>query len=223
MGMPKYHNAECKLFEDVFKTTEQAITTFKMAQKIYMYLGPLRLLLKAETMPEIMELDSKIEERRDTLIYFFNMSKVVKPLHQLLGLGQRFSEEQIQIACGLLDTNCYEIKWDRGIARGLYVQAAMINHNCAPNCRKYFDAQRTMHVITCCDIEAGQELSVSYTNPLLCTPMRRVCILKLMTRVLIFQNVLKICSRPFCSKPNVSNVHVQDVKILKNLEQVFQL
>ena len=79
-----------------------------------------------------------------------------------------------QTACGILDTNCYEIKWDRGIARGLFHQVSYINHDCVPNCRKYFDAQRTMHVIAATDINAKDELLISYTSPLLSTPMRQV-------------------------------------------------
>ncbi len=172
--MPKYHEAECKLFEEAGLYKSDPVTCYKAAKTVYMYLTPLRYLLKAELQPELWDLDSKLEERVDTLIFYLTLSHVVKPLHKSLNLLQRFSSEQIQKACGILDTNCYEIKWDRGIARGLFRSVAMINHHCAPNCRKYFDAQRRMHVRACCDVASGQELSLSYTNPLLSTSMRQV-------------------------------------------------
>ena len=91
------HIVECKLFEDCGYFKADPVTTYKVAKGIYMYLTPLRFLLKTKTKPDLMKLNSKLEERTDTLIYFLNMSKVVKPLHTILGLGQMFSEDQIQV------------------------------------------------------------------------------------------------------------------------------
>ena len=73
-----------------------------------------------------------------------------------------------------MDTNCFEVKWERGVARGIFSQIALINHSCVPNCRKYFDAQRILHIHSSEALEPGQELSISYTNPLFCTTMRQV-------------------------------------------------
>lgn len=95
MGMPKYHGLECKLFENKLK---EPVTSYKLAKGIYMYLAPLRLLLKAELQPELLDLDSNLDERADTLIYFLNLSHVVKPIHKLLGLAQRFPVELIQVS-----------------------------------------------------------------------------------------------------------------------------
>lgn len=193
MGMPKYHGLECKLFEDASIYNASPVATYKVAKALYMYLTPLRLLLKSETQSELMDLDANLKEREDTLIHFLALSHVVKPIHKVLGLEKRFSVDQIQVrnfhsvkkffsilhhqfqkACGILDTNCFEIKWDRGVARGLYSKVSFMNHNCSPNCRKYFDAQRRMHIMSSCDISSGQELFLSYVNPLLSTPMRQV-------------------------------------------------
>ena len=78
-----------------------------------MYLTPLRFLLEAENSPEILELNANLEERIDTLIYFLTLSKVVKPIHQILGLGERFSAEHIQV-CKIFSrhnfTNLQKIK-----------------------------------------------------------------------------------------------------------------
>ena len=98
LNTPKYHGAaECKLFEDCGKYKSEPVTTYKEAKPIYMYLTPLRFLLEAENSPEILELNANLEERIDTLIYFLTLSKVVKPIHQILGLGERFSAEHIQV------------------------------------------------------------------------------------------------------------------------------
>ena len=97
MGMPKYHGAECKLFEDVGKYKSEPVTTYKVAKGIYMYLTPLRFLLEAEKIPELLELNANLEERMDTLIYFLTLSHVIKPIHKALGLGERFSSDLIQV------------------------------------------------------------------------------------------------------------------------------
>ena len=97
MGMPKYHGAECKLFEKSGKYKSEPVTTYKQAKGIYMYLTPLRFLLQAEKLPHVLELNSNLEERIDTLIYFLTLSHVVKPIHQILGLGERFSADLIQV------------------------------------------------------------------------------------------------------------------------------
>jgi len=178
MGSPKYHGIECKLFETCGMYKSNPVTTYKQAKTIYMYLTPLRLLLKSENNPELMKLSSKLEDRENTLIYFLNAAHVVKPMYKLLGLETRFSELQIQTACGILDTNCYEIKWDRGLARGLYEKVAYLNHDCVPNCRKYFDSQRTMHVLAATTIEEGHEMFLSYVSPLFSTPMRQAILLQ---------------------------------------------
>ena len=49
-----------------------------------------------------------------------------------------------------------------------------MNHDCVPNCRKYFDSQRTMHVLAATTIEEGHEMFLSYVSPLFSTPMRQV-------------------------------------------------
>ena len=97
MGLPKYHGPECKLFEACGKYKSDPVTTYKVAKTIYMYLTPLRLLLIAEHKTDLLLLTSKLEERQDTLIYFLNAAHVVKPMHKLLGLEDRFTELQIQV------------------------------------------------------------------------------------------------------------------------------
>ena len=59
---------------------------------------------------------------------------------------------------------------------------ARINHDCAPNCRKYFSVDQSpdggnriiMVVKASRDILAGEELNISYTPPMLNTPVRQM-------------------------------------------------
>lgn len=46
----------------------------------------------------------------------------------------RFSEEYIQTACGILEINTFEVRTTKGFtARGLYPKVAMMNHSCVSN------------------------------------------------------------------------------------------
>ena len=59
---------------------------------------------------------------------------------------------------------------------------ARINHDCSPNCRKFFSSDKsqggegyiTMIVKAARDIEPGEELTISYTPPLFNTTVRQV-------------------------------------------------
>ena len=84
------------MFEEAGKYKQDPITTYKHAKAIYMFLTPLRFLLKAETCPEVLKLDAKTEERADNSIYFLPLF-VTKRIHKILGLTERFSAEQIQV------------------------------------------------------------------------------------------------------------------------------
>jgi hypothetical protein len=99
---------------------------------------------------------------------------VVKFLHEKLYLDRRFSADQIQKVCGILDTNCYELGWKGTRARALFRTIARINHDCVPNSRKYFTADRRMIVVAARDIYPGEEVTLSYTPPLTSTPVRQV-------------------------------------------------
>ena len=48
--------------------------------------------------------------------------------------------------CGILDSNAFKIDGLNGI-RALFVQAAMVNHDCMPNCRVYFDREQNLHLV----------------------------------------------------------------------------
>jgi hypothetical protein len=103
---------------------------------------------------------------------------VVKFLHQKLFLDRRFTSDAIQKVCGILDTNCYEIGWKGIRARAIFRTIARINHDCVPNARKFFDADKTMVVVASRDIAAGEEVTLSYTPPLTSTPVRQVKIIQ---------------------------------------------
>ena len=55
-------------------------------------------------------------------------------------------EAEVLRICGILDSNGFKLHGLNGI-RGLFVLAAMVNHDCRPNCRVYFDRQQDLHLV----------------------------------------------------------------------------
>ena len=59
-----------------------------------------------------------------------------------------------------------------GIGIGVFSPTHMINHGCQPNCTQYFDG-RYLNIIANKVIEAKEQLTISYTNPLMMVDERR--------------------------------------------------
>ena len=59
----------------------------------------------------------------------------------------RVEEGEVLRICGILDSNAFRLDGLNGI-RGLFVLAAMLNHDCRPNCRVYFDRQQNLHLVS---------------------------------------------------------------------------
>ena len=52
-----------------------------------------------------------------------------------------------------------------GVGIGVYCPTNYINHDCQPNCTQYFDG-RYLNIVANKSIEPGEEITISYTNPL---------------------------------------------------------
>ena len=80
-----------------------------------------------------------------------------------------------------IDLNLWTI-WNINFRNYLLLILARINHDCTPNCRKYFSVDQstdggnriTMVVKASRDISAGEELNISYTPPMLNTQVRQM-------------------------------------------------
>lgn len=99
---------------------------------------PLRLLLAMEKFPERWEKEVKIMEahnknRSDKKQWKTDNVNIVCYLRDRLKLD-RFSEETIQTACGILEINSHEVKTPMGFsARALYPTVAIMSHSCISN------------------------------------------------------------------------------------------
>ena len=66
-------------------------------------------------------LEAHLDSRHNTLLYCFNAVNVVAAIHKLNPeFKTRFPSDRVQRICGTLDTNCYDLSWDRVKARAIY-------------------------------------------------------------------------------------------------------
>ena len=119
---------------------------------------------------------------------------------------------------------------------------ARINHDCSPNCRKFFSSDKsqggkgyiTMIVKAARYIEPGEELTISYTPPLFNTTVRQViltqtkvsgdeldiifiCVVIISLQRRLFFHLIFHCS----AKPRISYVAASGVWIPRNSDLVF--
>lgn len=74
------------------------------------------------------------EIRKDSDVYKADKVNIVGYLHGPCKLKERFSEDLIQQACGILDVNAFEAKTAKGHrVRCLYPNASIFGHSCVPN------------------------------------------------------------------------------------------
>lgn len=99
----------------------------------------IRVLLAKEANPDvwnnvISKLEHHAEVRRNTESWNADNVNIVGYLHGPCKLKERFSEELIQQACGLLEVNAFEAKTAKGHkVRGVFTNASFWAHSCVPN------------------------------------------------------------------------------------------
>lgn len=98
-----------------------------------------RLLLQKEADPErweneISKLEHHRDQRADSDVWKADNVNVVGYLRGPCKLKERFSDELIQQACGILEINAFEGKSANGHKlRCIYPKMAILAHSCVPN------------------------------------------------------------------------------------------
>lgn len=98
-----------------------------------------RLLLQKEANPErweneISNMEHHCDKRVDSAVWKADNVNVVGYLRGPCKLKERFSDEHIQQACGILEINAFEGKSAKGhTLRCIYPKMAILAHACVPN------------------------------------------------------------------------------------------
>lgn len=81
----------------------------------------------------------------------------------------------LQRTVAVLNTNAFEVTIPTMSIKGLYAMAGQLNHNCIPNTRHTVTgSDHRMQIHACRNIEAGEQISTSYTRILWDTAARRM-------------------------------------------------
>ncbi|XP_076240125.1 uncharacterized protein LOC143182785 [Calliopsis andreniformis] len=214
-NQPQHKNYECEIFA-------QANEKFNVAAALQdpnengvpqlECITPLRLLLESERNPERynaevkdMEAHNKIRCKKEH--WKSDQVNIVEYLRNRLKF-ERFTEEQIQTACGILEINTFEVRTANGFsARALYPTVALMNHSCVSNtCHSISPTDFRIRLRTTVDIPSGGELYGSYTHSLYPTMLRREHLL---------EGKHFACACPRCSDPTELGTHMSSLKCNK--------
>ncbi|XP_008547423.1 SET domain-containing protein SmydA-8-like [Microplitis demolitor] len=168
-----FHTAEeCQLLQD--KLTGDSVNQLDVKG----ILLPLRLLLIKESNPElwdkIMKLEAHLDERQNTVVWKERQEEVVDVLKFFKFTEE--SDEVIQRLCGIIDVNSFELRSPGTLdsaLRGLYVEAALMAHDCRGNTHITVDDDFQLTVYASRPIEEGESILFNYTSSLLGTAERR--------------------------------------------------
>ncbi|CAL1674293.1 unnamed protein product [Lasius platythorax] len=173
---------------------------------------PLRLLLESERNverwnEEVKDMEAHNKIRCEKTQWKSDHVNIVDYLRKRLKLD-RFSEERIQTACGILDINTFEVRTTKGFsARGLYPTVAMMNHSCVSNTSHSISPiDYRMRLRTTLKVSTSGELYGSYTHSLLPTLLRREH---------LFKSKHFACACLRCSDPTELGTHMSSLKCNK--------
>lgn len=96
---------------------------------------------------QFFQLEDHLRERLRMPMYNILKSNLLTFFKTILSL-EEFDELTILRAAAILDTNAFEIRLDDGSGkvRAIFLQTAMLSHDCVPNCYHVFDDKMQIHV-----------------------------------------------------------------------------
>ncbi|XP_018322201.1 SET domain-containing protein SmydA-8-like isoform X2 [Agrilus planipennis] len=126
---------------------------------------------------ELLKLESHLEKRRKCPVWK-DIAINIEALFLNLGIISKVDVENelIQKICGILDINSFELRTNAFIdnyssgpvhvLRGLYLKAALINHDCVGNTHLAIDDNYNLIIHASIDIPVGASVYFNYSNPL---------------------------------------------------------
>ncbi|XP_013148245.1 PREDICTED: protein msta, isoform A [Papilio polytes] len=206
------HAAECEIFSSV-KVRFQPVTDWTASAPQLDCITPLRLLLAKEKDSErwqkeleMMEVHSEARQQRP--LWSVDQVNIVNFLVVHCKLGDRFSKELVEKACGILEVNAVEIPSRGGFSiRAVYPRLAIAAHSCVPNIvHTILQDNYKVEVRAAIPMKQGDPLHLSYTHALSPTIVRREYLL---------ESKFFNCDCPRCSDPTELGTHLSTVKCSK--------
>ncbi|KAK0098482.1 hypothetical protein PV326_008080 [Microctonus aethiopoides] len=216
-----YHTIEeCEILK-------RKIISLKSVKEILL---PLRLWLikkKDQVLWEkIISLEAHLEARRGTNVWKDREENIINVLKSLKIIDKAEENnffELLQRLCGILDVNSFELRspgsLDNSLLRGLYLEAALMAHDCRGNTHLTVDDDFLLTIYASRPIDEGEVISFNYTSSLLGTAERR----EHLREGKYFECECSMCQDPeelganlstiFCPRCKEGLVMLQNVKI----------
>ena len=121
----------------------------------------------------VLQAESHLEQRRNSKIWQYHDKCVIQPIINsglLTGFtnANEIHEDFLQNLCSLIDVNSFEIRApDTGFMKAVYVQAALLSHDCMANTCLAIDDKYCMKIYANRAIKMNETVTNCYTNILL--------------------------------------------------------
>lgn len=170
-----HSEAECNLFKSKNKITAKVLLANCHI------ITPLRCILVKKHNPlvwnDLIIMETHLEPRRDTPIWRKHKTDVEDILYDFDIITKKDKEEEIvQKVCGILDVNAFEVRIPGYGAelvqnpseclRGLYIQAALMAHDCIGNTHLAVDDNFNLIVHSSVPVSKGDPILFNYSNAL---------------------------------------------------------
>jgi len=177
-----HKNAECAVFAAAgvryIPETEEQLTN---GSPQFECITPLRVLLQKDKDPErweaeVKDLEAHSDSRKNDPDWDIEQVNVVEFLRNKCKLADKFTEDEIHWAIGVLEVNAFEVRTQYGFfIRGLYPRTGLMSHNCVANTTHtvYAGENFRSRVRVTIDVQQDGELFVSYTSSIQPTILRR--------------------------------------------------
>jgi len=141
---------------------------------LYWPISTLRVLLKCKENPNnwsiIKRMMSHREEQKRRQTWPMYHEHLVKFISEGCGLGDTFTEEDIEHASGVIDVNSIRLL---GNGHGVYFKTSIMSHSCISNTKTIMNEDLTVDVRAVMPIKKGQEITKSYVSSMETTQMRQ--------------------------------------------------
>ncbi|XP_014206977.1 protein msta [Copidosoma floridanum] len=212
---PQHRDYECKVFAEAKeKFNVELALSDEQANGVPQLecVTPLRLLLASERdgdrwNREVKDMAAHDKRRSQTAQWNSDRVNIAEYLRTRCKLD-RFPEDSVQTACGILEINAHEVRTARGfLARALYPKVSIMSHSCVSNTvHSIVPNDFRVYLRTAVKVPAGGELLGSYTHALLPTLLRREY---------LQESKYFTCACTRCSDPTELGTHMSSLKCQK--------
>jgi len=141
---------------------------------VYWPISALRILLLSKENPSswsvIQRMMSHREEHRQKETWPMYHEHLVEMIRDKCGLGDTFSEEEVEHVSGVIDVNSIRLQTH---GHGVYMMTSIMSHSCTSNTKTIMNEDQTVDVRAVLAIPRGAEITKSYVSSLETTQLRQ--------------------------------------------------